>query len=90
MNKTGLIRAVAKKTGVTLNESRSIIEATIDVIQEETAEDKVVIQGFGTFSKVHSPACVRRNPANGGTVNCAAVNKVKFKAGTNFKAAVNV
>lgn len=50
MNKSEIIKEVAKRTGVPISEAKKIVEATLDIISEHVklGED-VKLSGFGTF-----------------------------------------
>ena len=56
MNKTELVDKVAKKTGLTLKDSKTVVDAIFSTIPKEgiiaaelNAGRKVQITGFGTF-----------------------------------------
>ena len=50
MNKTGLVKTLAEKTGLTQKEAAKVLDSTLDSIQTALAQgDKVQIIGFGTF-----------------------------------------
>lgn len=50
MNKSEIIKEVAKRTGVPIAEAKKIVEATLDVISEHVKlGENVKLSGFGTF-----------------------------------------
>jgi DNA-binding protein HU-beta len=51
--------------------------------------EKVALTGFGVFEKSERRARTARNPATGATVKVPASSVPKFRAGSDFKAAVN-
>ncbi|WP_322037214.1 HU family DNA-binding protein [Burkholderia cepacia] len=90
MNKSQLIDAVAKSTGLTKVQASESIDAVLDGICLGLQEDgDVALAGFGTFGVSAREARTGRNPATGETIQIAASKAVKFKAATALKAAVN-
>ena len=51
--------------------------------------DKVSLVGWGTFSVSNRAARTGRNPQTGKTIQIAAKNVAKFKAGAGLSEAVN-
>ncbi|WP_283134173.1 HU family DNA-binding protein [Rhizohabitans arisaemae] len=89
MNKRELVDAISGRVGdkKTANEA---VNAILETIQHEVAKgEKVAITGFGAFEKVHRPARTARNPASGEAIKVAESWAPKFRAGADFKAAVN-
>lgn len=90
MNKTDLIDAIANETNLSKKDSEAALKATLSAIQNAVANDeKVVLVGFGTFSKKSHAARKGRNPSTGKTIDIPASNSPAFKAGKEFKDAVN-
>ena len=90
MNKTELVSAIAKDTGLTKSTAAKALNSCMDNITEALkAEDgKVTLVGFGTFAKVKRQARNGRNPKTGEPIKIKACNVVKFKAGKTLKDAV--
>lgn len=90
MNKTELIDAMAKETGLTKKDLESTLKAFIEVVTKSmTKGDPVQLVGFGTFDVGKRAAREGRNPKTGETIKIAAAKTPKFKAGKALKDAVN-
>src|SRR5579859_2358242 len=89
MNKRDLIDAISDRVG-NKKSATEAVNAMLDTIQSAVAKgDKVAITGFGVFEKSERPARTARNPATGAAINVPASSVPKFRAGADFKAAVN-
>lgn len=89
MNKAELVRAVADKAGSKKKDAAVAVDAIIEAISEGiVTEGKVKLVGFGTFSVVERAAREGRNPATGEPMHIEASKAIKFKAGSELKAAV--
>lgn len=81
MNKQELIKAVAENAGMTIAHARIAVETTLgEIIKGVQEGEKVVIQGFGSFTTVEKSARMGRNPKTGEPVAIAAKTSVKFKS----------
>ena len=90
MNKTDLVNAVAAETGFTKKDAEKAVASVLDQITEALkAGDKIQLVGFGTFEVRERPARVGRNPQTKETITIPASKVPAFKAGRNFKEAVN-
>lgn len=90
MNKTELINAISEHAGMTKENAKAALEATIGSIQGAVEKgDKVSIPGFATWSATYRPAREGRNPSTGKTIKIEDRVAVKFKAGKTFADAVN-
>ncbi len=86
MNKAELIDCVAKTTKTSKANVERILDNTLDTIKKHVKKgDDVKLVGFGTFAKAKRKARKGRNPQTGKTINIAACNYPKFKAGREFK-----
>ena len=89
MNKRDLIDAISDRVG-NKKSATEAVNAMLDTIQSAVAQgDKVAITGFGVFEKSERPARTARNPATGASIKVPASSVPKFRAGADFKAAVN-
>jgi DNA-binding protein HU-beta len=89
MNKRDLIDAISGRVG-SKKDATEAVNAVLETIQSAVASgDKVAITGFGVFEKSERPARTARNPATGATIKVPASSVPKFRAGADFKAAVN-
>jgi DNA-binding protein HU-beta len=90
MNKQDLIDFVANKTGLTKKDSIQAVDAVFDGIVSGLKTDKEAkFVGFGSFAVTASAARKGRNPRTGLEIDIAASNRPTFKAGKEFKEAVN-
>ena len=90
MNKTELIDAIAKDSGLSRTDSARAIDSLINTIQKTLKKgDDVAITGFGKFSVVKRGARTGRNPATGATLKIKASKAPKFTAGATLKATVS-
>ena len=89
-SKTELIDLVAAKTGQAKSETAKTVNALLDVIKDQLAQgEKVALVGFGTFEVRERAARKGRNPQTGAEIEIAAAKAPAFKAGKDFKQAVN-
>ena len=90
MNKNDLIASVADTSGLTKADAGKAVDALFESIASTLkGGGDVRIVGFGTFSVAHRAATTGRNPRTGETIQIAASNQPKFKAGAPLKDAVN-
>jgi len=89
MNKRELIDAISGRLG-SKSAATDAVNAMVETIKAAVARgDKVAITGFGVFEKSERRARTARNPATGATVKVPASLVPRFRAGSDFKAAVN-
>lgn len=95
MNKTELIEKVAKKTGLTLKDSRAAVDAVFSTAPKEgvianelAAGRKVQITGFGTFVTRKRKKRKGRNPQTGQEIIIPATKFPAFTAGKALKGRV--
>jgi len=89
MNKTDLINYVAIETGLNKDSATKAVEAIIGGITSTLAGGEAVnIVGFGAFSVTARAARTARNPRTGESIDVAASNAPKFRAGKALKDAV--
>lgn len=90
MNKTELIAAVAKKSGLDRKNSEKAIAAALEIITETLKNgEKVQLVGFGVFETRTRPAHKGHNPMTGAEIDIAASTAASFKAGKALKEALN-
>jgi len=92
VNKAELVERVSQKTGLSLRETRNIIDVVFDpdpnvglIARELVAGGKVAISGFGTFEARGRKARVGRNPHTGEALDIPASRAPAFKAGKPLK-----
>jgi DNA-binding protein HU-beta len=95
MNKSDLISAIAKKTGMTKKATNETLDAFIEVLEADLAKNKNVdgyktaLMGFGSFgvSKIKEREGI--NPKTKEAIKIPATYRVTFKAGKEFKDIIN-
>jgi DNA-binding protein HU-beta len=92
MNKAELVESLAQRIGVSLRESRVLVDAifdpdpTVGLIAASLVQgEKVAISGFGTFEARPRKAREGRNPHTGETLSIPASRAPAFKAGKPLK-----
>lgn len=90
MNKTELIDAIVRESGVTKKDSEAVLNAFINTVTKTLKKgDKIQLVGFGTFEVSKRAARTGRNPQTGKEIKIAASKSPKFKPGKALKDAVN-
>ena len=90
MNKTELIDAMAKESGLSKKDSEKALKAFTDTVTAALKKkDKVTLIGFGTFETRKRAARTGRNPQTGKEIKIKASTTPSFKAGKALKDAVN-
>mgnify|MGYP000265292289 FL=1 len=90
MNKGDLINKIADSAGITKGQAEDALNAVLDGITDALkSDDTVTLIGFGSFSVSHRAARAGRNPQTGETIQIAAKNLAKFKAGKKLTDALN-
>ena len=92
MNKTELVEKVAKKTGLTLKDSKIVVDAIFStvpkqgiIVNELKSGRKVQITGFGTFVIRKRKKGEGRNPQTGESIQIPASKFPAFSAGRALK-----
>jgi DNA-binding protein HU-beta len=90
MNKSQLVDAVAKDSGLSKVDSSRAIESLLDTVSRTLKKgEEVSITGFGKFSVVHRAARQGVNPRTGEPVKIKASKAPKFSPGAPLKQAVS-
>jgi len=85
MNKSELVGAIAKETGLTKVDSENALEAFMKTVIKGAKKDPVSLVGFGAFRYVKSKARAGVNPQTGEKIRIPAKTTLKFKASKNPK-----
>lgn len=86
MNKAELVEEIAHRADVTKKQAGQILDAVIDTIMDEIANDgKVTIVGFGSFEPRKRQAREGRNPKTGESIEIPETKVPAFSAGKLFK-----
>ncbi len=90
MNKTQLIDAIAKDSGLSRVDSARAVDSLVNTVQRTLKKgDDVALTGFGKFSVVKRGARNGRNPQTGQPVKIRASKAPKFTAGATLKTVVS-
>ncbi|MCR5763234.1 MAG: HU family DNA-binding protein [Treponema sp.] len=90
MNKSELVDAIAKDTGLSKKDSEAALKSFIENVSDALVKgDSVQLIGFGTFSVSERAARSGRNPSSGETITIAASKNAKFKSGKALKDRIN-
>lgn len=90
MNKSELISALSKKTGLTKKQGAEVVEAFVETVKESLKDgEKVSIVGFGTFEVRERAARSGINPQTKEKIEIPASKAPAFKAGKALKDALN-
>lgn len=89
MNKSVLIQAVAKSTGLSRNEVAAATNSLIDTISDALVKgERVTLTGFGTFELSHRKARAGVNPRTGENIRIAEMSLPRFRAGKALRTRV--
>jgi DNA-binding protein HU-beta len=89
MNKTELIDAIGRDSGLSRADSARAVDALLRIVTKTLKKgDAVAITGFGKFSVVKRSARTGRNPRTGQPVKIRATKSPKFSPGATLKTAV--
>ncbi|GGG04128.1 DNA-binding protein [Dokdonia pacifica] len=90
MNKSELIDGMAEHAGITKAAAKKALESFLGNVEGTLKQGgRVSLVGFGSWSVSQRNAREGRNPQTGKTIQIAAKNVVKFKAGSELGNAVN-
>ena len=90
MNKTELVDAIVKKSGLTKKDATAALDAFTETVTKALKKgDKIQLVGFGTFEVTKRAAREGKNPQTGEKIKIAACKAPKFKPGKALKDAVN-
>lgn len=90
MNRAELIAALAERSGLKKQKASKVVEAYIEIVTEVlSANDEVILIGFGILSPRPQSRRMARNPKTGEPVMIEARRTVKFKPGKFLLEAMN-
>ncbi len=90
MNKSQLIRTLAERRSISLEEASTIVNTFFDSIKETLYNDnRVEIRGFGSFKMKHYQGYQGRNPSTGEVVQVKPKRLPFFRVGKNLKEYLN-
>ena len=80
MNKSDLIKDVARRTNQSVKDAESVVLETLGSIKNAIeTEGEVKILGFGTFKQVTRKARIGRNPSTGQPMQLPEKKVINFK-----------
>ena len=89
ITKEDITEVIAKSCGCSKSAGNDCLNAILEEIKKNLKAGKdVVLTGFGTFVVSHRKARTGRNPQTGATIQIAAKDVPRFKAGKGLKDAV--
>ncbi len=89
MNKSELIEAISKTTGLSKADSDRAISAIVETVTKTLKKGgTVALVGFGTFKVSKRNARMGRNPQTGAAIKISARKVPRFVAGKTLKDAV--
>jgi DNA-binding protein HU-beta len=90
VNKSELVKTIAKKAAITNVESEAVLKAFIHCIRETLKKgEKVQLVGFGSFTTVKRAARKGVNPKTKKPINIPAKKVAKFIPGKDLKDSIN-
>ena len=90
MNKSELIDTMASGAGISKAAAKKALESMLGGVSSTLrGGGRVSLVGFGSWSVSHRRARAGRNPQTGASIQIAAKNVVKFKAGAELSGSVN-
>lgn len=76
-----LVKEVATKSGMTIKDTKSVMDALGDIIAGDLKTyGAVIVPQVGRLKAVDKPAGTARNPRTGETIQVPAKKRVSFKA----------
>lgn len=79
-----IVNICAREVGTTKADTKRVIDAVLETIIEQVADDEPVKLAIGTFVACRTKARIKRNPKTGKTVTIRAKREVTFKASNEF------
>ena len=90
MNKSELVKAIAKKAEITNASAQTILEAFVEAVQNTLKKgDKVQLIGFGSFATQKRAGRTGVNPQTKKKIKIAPKTVAKFVPGKELKELVN-
>ena len=90
MNKSELIKALAKQKNLKIDEASQVVEALFESIKRALLSgERVEIRGFGSFKVKSYGGYTGRNPKNGAVVTVKPKKLPFFKLGKELKDFIN-
>lgn len=89
MNKAQLIDKLSQKTDFTRTDAETLLDATLEIIQESVADgNDVKLVGFGVFDRSVRKERRGRNPKTGMSLTIPETTVPRFRPGKEFKSLI--
>ena len=90
MNKSDLVEALSKDTGLKIKEAEEVVNRIFEGMSNTLAKgDRVEIRGFGSFKVKHYDGYTGRNPKTGEIIEVKPKKLPFFKCGKELKEKVD-
>ena len=90
MDKTHLIEALSKDTGLTIRKAKQVVRTLFSSMANALANnDRAEIRGFGSFEVKHYDGYTGKNPETGEPIKVKAKKMPFFKCGNELKERVD-
>jgi integration host factor subunit beta len=90
MNKSDLIEALSKDTGLTIRKAEQVVKTVFNGMAKALANgDRVEIRGFGSFKVKHYDGYAGKNPRTGEPIKVKPKKLPFFKCGNKLKERVD-
>jgi len=90
MNKSDLIEALSKDTGLTIRKAEQVVKTVFNSMAKALANgDRVEIRGFGSFKVKHYDGYAGKNPRTGEPIKVKPKKLPFFKCGNKLKERVD-
>ena len=91
MNKSDLIEALSKETGLPVRKAEEVVNTVFNSMADSLAKgDRIEIRGFGSFKIKDYDGYIGRNPRTGESVNVRSKRLPFFKCGKDLKERVDI
>ncbi len=90
MNKSDLIEALSKDTGLTIRKAEQVVKTVFNSMTKTLVNgDRVEIRGFGSFKVKHYDGYAGKNPRTGEPIKVKPKKLPFFKCGNKLKERVD-
>jgi DNA-binding protein HU-beta len=87
MTKIEIAHEMSEKTGLSIPDSKTAIDAFIEIVKKAIGDEKpIFIRGFGTFTAERRSKKIARDIRNNTAIDVPAHNVPHFKPSKEFKA----
>ncbi|MFC1891676.1 HU family DNA-binding protein [Thermodesulfobacteriota bacterium] len=91
MNKSDLIEALSKETGLPVRKAEEVVNTVFNSMADSLAKgDRVEIRGFGSFKIKNYDGYTGRNPKTGELIEVKPKRLPFFKCGKDLKERVDI